>query len=105
LGEVIRGIKKGFPVCGYLYWTLADNYEWGSYTVRLGLLEYDFSTHSICETDAFGLPTGETYKALIAAMRSNDASLLRRQFGHLNGDDPMEDWMKQHEKLRNTSRV
>jgi beta-glucosidase len=24
------------PVIGYVYWTLVDNYEWGSYNARLG---------------------------------------------------------------------
>lgn len=81
LAEVMRGIQKGYPLQGYLYWTLADNYEWGSYTVRLGLLEYDFATHSIRDTDAFNLPTGETYTTLIEAMQSGDASTIAQQFG------------------------
>ncbi|MCC7208813.1 MAG: glycoside hydrolase family 1 protein [Anaerolineae bacterium] len=83
LGEVMRAIQKGYPVRGYLYWTLADNYEWGTYTVRLGLLEYDFANHVICDTDAFGLPTGQTYAALIAAMRSGDPVALAALFGSL----------------------
>jgi beta-glucosidase len=80
LAEVIRGIQKGYLLQGYLYWTLADNYEWGTYTVRLGLLEYDFATHRILDTDAFGLPTGEVYKGLIEAMQNGDVEQLKRAF-------------------------
>jgi beta-glucosidase len=83
LGEVIRGIQKGFPIQGYIYWTLADNYEWGTYTVRLGLLEYDFRTNTIKDTDAFGERTGETFKTLIASIRSSDPEEIRRHFGSL----------------------
>ena len=31
----------GVPVIGYMYWTLTDNYEWGSYGPRFGLYEVD----------------------------------------------------------------
>jgi beta-glucosidase len=32
---------QGVPVIGYMYWTLTDNYEWGSYGPRFGLWEVD----------------------------------------------------------------
>lgn len=82
LGEVIRGIQKGYSLRGYIYWTLCDNYEWGTYTVRLGLLEYDYRTNTIKDTDGFGLPTGKTFKNLIAAMRSGEQE-IRKNFGVL----------------------
>jgi beta-glucosidase len=34
---VQRAIRDRVPVIGYMYWTLVDNYEWGSYNARLGL--------------------------------------------------------------------
>ncbi len=81
LGEVLVGLQRGFPLRGYIYWTLADNYEWGTTTVRLGLLEYDYRTHTIRDTDGFGAPTGETFRRLIAAMRSGDPARMRDAFG------------------------
>ncbi|MEQ8675333.1 MAG: family 1 glycosylhydrolase [Aggregatilineales bacterium] len=84
LGEVMRGIQRGYPIHGYLYWTLADNYEWGTYTVRLGLLEYDFTNHIILDTDAFGLPTGETFRSLIEAMQSGDPIQMEHHFSSLD---------------------
>lgn len=83
LGEVMRGIQKGYPLQGYFYWTLADNYEWGTYTVRLGLLEYDFETNTIKDTDGLGELTGQTYKELIAALRSSDEDKIKAAFGTL----------------------
>ncbi len=34
-------IKDGADVRGYLYWSLMDNYEWGSYIPTFGLVEID----------------------------------------------------------------
>jgi beta-glucosidase len=34
---VQRARQDGVPVIGYLYWSLTDNYEWGSYAPRFGL--------------------------------------------------------------------
>jgi beta-glucosidase len=36
-----RARQAGVPVMGYLYWSLTDNYEWGSYTPRFGLYTVD----------------------------------------------------------------
>ena len=39
---VHRAINDGIPVRGYLYWTLADNFEWTEgWGVRFGLIELD----------------------------------------------------------------
>ncbi|MEO6470551.1 MAG: family 1 glycosylhydrolase [Aeromicrobium sp.] len=32
-----RAIAEGVPVIGYNYWSITDNYEWGSYQPRFGL--------------------------------------------------------------------
>ncbi len=42
LAMVHRAINDGIPVRGYLYWTLADNFEWTEgWGVRFGLIELD----------------------------------------------------------------
>ncbi|WP_067537374.1 family 1 glycosylhydrolase [Nocardia crassostreae] len=36
-----RAAADGMNIIGYNYWSLTDNYEWGSYTPRLGLYTVD----------------------------------------------------------------
>jgi beta-glucosidase len=36
-----RAVADGMNVMGYNYWSLTDNYEWGSYTPRFGLYTVD----------------------------------------------------------------
>lgn len=38
---VQRALGDGIPVLGLNYWSLTDNYEWGSYTPRFGLYTVD----------------------------------------------------------------
>ncbi|WP_067812993.1 family 1 glycosylhydrolase [Nocardia inohanensis] len=38
---VQRAVHDGMNVIGYNYWSLTDNYEWGSYTPRFGLYTVD----------------------------------------------------------------
>jgi beta-glucosidase len=37
-------IDAGIPVRGYLHWSLLDNYEWGRYEPKFGLVAVDRST-------------------------------------------------------------
>jgi beta-glucosidase len=39
-----RAISDGIDVHGYLHWSLLDNYEWGSWTPRFGLVSVDRET-------------------------------------------------------------
>lgn len=80
LQEVMRLGTQGSRIDGYVYWTLCDNFEWGSTTVRLGLLEYDFAAHAIRDTDGLGDPTAFTFATLIAALRSGDPVRVRQAF-------------------------
>ena len=76
LMEMIRCMKEGVPIEGYLYWTLVDDV----YPPRLGLYNYDFANHRILDTDGFGLPSGEIYGQLIAALRSGDKATIADAF-------------------------
>ena len=80
LREVMRLIQAGVPLRGFLYWSLADNYEWGSAAIRLGLLEYDYETHTIKDTDGLGDANGAVFAELITALRSGDAAQLKEVF-------------------------
>ncbi|RMG12675.1 MAG: glycoside hydrolase family 1 protein [Cyanobacteria bacterium J055] len=65
--EQVRRLKReGVPVVGYLYWSLTDNYEWGSYTPRFGLFGIDYTTGTERRVeDAFGDRPSQTYARLI----------------------------------------
>ncbi|HEY9720415.1 MAG TPA: family 1 glycosylhydrolase [Oscillatoriaceae cyanobacterium] len=40
--KVLEQVKaEGVPIMGYFYWTLTDNYEWGSFSPRFGLWRVD----------------------------------------------------------------
>lgn len=57
-----RAMKDGVPVLGYFWWTLTDNYEWGSWDPRFGLyrveaMQGDFTRHPT--------PAVDTYRGII----------------------------------------
>jgi beta-glucosidase len=39
--EIQEARAEGLPIMGYCYWTLTDNYEWGSFSPRFGLWRVD----------------------------------------------------------------
>lgn len=41
LSALAKCIELGVDVKGYLYWSLMDNYEWGSFKPRFGLVDVD----------------------------------------------------------------
>lgn len=41
LCAVSEAISDNAPIIGYLHWSTFDNYEWGSYTPRFGLVDVD----------------------------------------------------------------
>ena len=41
LSALHTAIEEGVDVRGYLYWSLLDNYEWGSYLPKFGLVSVD----------------------------------------------------------------
>jgi beta-glucosidase/6-phospho-beta-glucosidase/beta-galactosidase len=76
LMEMIRCMKEGVPIRGYLYWTLVDDVA----PPRLGLYNYDFVNHRILDTDGFGQPSGRIYGHLVAALRSGDKARISDAF-------------------------
>jgi beta-glucosidase len=44
LSALKEAIDRGADVRGYFYWSLMDNYEWGSFIPRFGLVDVDFET-------------------------------------------------------------
>jgi beta-glucosidase len=40
-----RAASEGYPIAGYMHWTLMDNFEWScGYAPRLGLIFVDYAT-------------------------------------------------------------
>ena len=40
-----RAAEEGYPVMGYLYWSILDNFEWAEgYDKRFGLIYVDYET-------------------------------------------------------------
>ena len=64
LDALQRVRDAGIPVLGYMYWTLTDNYEWGSFDPRFGLWSVDarHGDYARRPTPAVGV-----YKAIIEA--------------------------------------
>ncbi len=61
---VQRARADGIPVIGYNYWSLTDNYEWGSYTPRFGL----YTVNVLRDRSLRRIPTDAVpvYRAIIA---------------------------------------
>jgi len=77
LSGVVAALDRGVPVSGYWHWTLADNYEWGSYEPRFGLYGVDRERGiSLLDTDAMGVDAAGSYRDLIAGLRAGDRSVL-----------------------------
>lgn len=72
--EVIRIVRSGLPLIGYLHWSLFDNYEWGTFTPRFGLytLDYERGAERLA-ADHLGDTPAATYAELIRE--------ARREFG------------------------
>ena len=65
--------SEGVPVAGYFHWTLADNYEWGSYEPRFGLFGIErLASGDVrwSDRDSMGGDAAGTYRRLIAQLRA-----------------------------------
>ncbi len=77
LAAMVDAIDAGIPVGGYFHWTLADNYEWGSYQPRFGIYGVDRERGTkIMPTDAAGLDAAGAYGNIIRGLRQGDRSVL-----------------------------
>jgi beta-glucosidase/6-phospho-beta-glucosidase/beta-galactosidase len=77
LRALVGLVDRGLPVGAYYHWTLADNYEWGSYQPRFGLFGVDRERGTrILETDAHGDDSAGAYRRLIEGLRAGDRSVL-----------------------------
>lgn len=75
-----EALHEGLPVRGYFHWTLVDNYEWGSYRPRFGLLGLDEQSGAIEELDSMGEPSAQLFAELIAALRGDAGASRERLF-------------------------
>lgn len=77
----------GVDVGAYFHWTLADNYEWGSYEPRFGLYGIDRARGvRWSERDAMGHDAAGAYRRIIEGLRDGDRSVLTRPAHQL--EDP-----------------
>ncbi len=68
--QVRRLREDGVPMVGYLHWSITDNYEWGTFTPRFGLITVDFARDAERSLiDHLGDRPAETYARLIAEDR------------------------------------
>jgi len=73
--QIIQLRSEGFPMLGYLHWSLTDNYEWGSFTPRFGLFRIDYQNNLRRRaTDHLGDNPSQTYTSLIANLRTSTAT-------------------------------
>jgi len=66
---VQRARADDVPVIGYMYWSLTDNYEWGSYAPRFGLYHVHLDTDELERRP--GIAVG-VYEKFIRAKSARD---------------------------------
>jgi beta-glucosidase len=79
LAAVVDAVDAGVPVTGYYHWTLADNYEWGSYEPRFGLYGVDRERgNRWLDTDSMGGGAAVEYRRIADGLRAGDRSVVGR---------------------------
>ncbi len=73
---VHKAIRDGVPLRGYFHWSLLDNYEWGRFSERFGLVHVDFET--LKRTPK---PSAQFYADIIRGNRLS-AALLHKYLGN-----------------------
>jgi len=78
LKAVVAALRAGVPVTAYIHWTLADNYEWGSYEPRFGLHGVDRTDGAVrwSDTDSMGADAAGAYRRLVDGLRAGDLAVL-----------------------------
>ncbi|HEV7885973.1 MAG TPA: family 1 glycosylhydrolase [Acidimicrobiales bacterium] len=78
LAAVADAADAGHPVCGYYHRTLADDYEWGTYTPRFGVYGIDRERGvRWLDRDSMGQDSAAAFRRIVAGMREGDRSVLR----------------------------
>ena len=80
--EAMRALKDGVPLIGYLYWSMVDNYEWGSFDPRFGIFTVDRSRSpvKVSSVDAWGTNAAKAYGEIISALRGGDREAITAAF-------------------------
>jgi beta-glucosidase len=63
IAQVQRAMSQGIPVIGYTYWTLTDNYEWGSFNDRFGLYSVECRSKDLTRVPTAAVAV---YKEIVA---------------------------------------
>jgi beta-glucosidase len=78
-----EAMERGVDVRGYFYWSLMDNYEWGSFIPRFGLVDVNFETfqrtpkpsaqfyREIIESNGFDGETVQRYLKELPVLQKN----------------------------------
>lgn len=77
LSAVHEAIQRGVDVRGFLYWSLLDNWEWGSFVPRFGLVDVDRTTFRRTPK-----PSAAFYREIIAA-NALRPEMVARHLDHL----------------------
>ncbi|MBO2454262.1 glycoside hydrolase family 1 protein [Actinomadura barringtoniae] len=82
-----RAMADGVKVMGYNYWSLTDNYEWGSYRPRFGL----FTVNALTDPKLTRHPTDAVpaYRAIIADHGDPSGYVPKRRPGWCSIEDPI----------------
>ncbi|HVN71163.1 MAG TPA: family 1 glycosylhydrolase, partial [Desulfomonilia bacterium] len=64
-----KAVREQIPIKGYIYWSLTDNYEWGTFEPRLGLFEYDYEHGKIKQKSGLGEDAGIFYGKIVQALK------------------------------------
>jgi beta-glucosidase len=75
--QVKKAISDGANVLGYYYWSLTDNYEWGSFEPRFGL----YSVNALTDPELKRIPTNavDVYREII--LNNNVTKELDSKYG------------------------
>ena len=64
VAAVQRAMQRGIPLIGYTYWTLTDNWEWGSFDDRFGLYAVDCRGGDYARVPR---PAADVYREIVTA--------------------------------------
>jgi len=79
--EMIKAIRKGINLKAYFYWSLIDNYEWGSFEPRFGLFGLDYADKARrLKTDIAGNNAAGAYHLFAKAFKTRDKNALFNAF-------------------------